>query len=44
MSTNKSKDKVPEKKTEEPTDPTADDQVPVKTLDIEDIALLKRYV
>jgi 26S proteasome regulatory subunit T1 len=43
MSTNKSKDKVPEKKTEEPTDPTADDQVPVKTLDIEDIALLKRY-
>jgi hypothetical protein len=35
--------KAPEKKPEE-SEPGIDDQTPVKTLDIEDIALLKRYV
>lgn len=40
-----SKDKAPEKKkSDEPSDPSIDDQTPVKTLDVEDIALLKRYV
>jgi ribosomal protein S18 len=35
--------KAPEKKPEE-VEPGIDDEAPIKTLDFEDIALLKRYV
>lgn len=38
------KEKGTEKKADEPSDPTADENIPIKTLDIEDIAILKRYV